>query len=177
MPAYQQGPGVINPDTVSGTANCALATKHEACREVPDVSADGDPLTGYAEYCPGSNVNLSKDNPPGIAYTSACLTIRPFTPGAPGWFHIGGTSLDAPLMAAIFADRDAYNGARTGNANEQLYALFNTPHSYSLYFHDITGRNQVSNNNGHYPVTPNYDEATGIGTPNMTGLITGRGAL
>jgi subtilase family serine protease len=177
MPAYQRGPGVMNADTVSGPANCALATKHEACREVPDVSADGDPLTGYAEYCPGSKVNLSKDNPPGIAYTSACITIRPSTPGAPGWFHIGGTSLDAPLMAAIFADRDAFLGVRAGNANEQLYALFNTHDSYSLYFHDITGRNQVSNNNGHYPVTPDYDEATGIGTPNMTGLITGRGAL
>jgi len=177
MPAYQQGPGVINPDTASGPANCALATKHQACRETPDVSADGDPLTGYAEYCPGSNVNLSKDNPPGIPYTSACITIRPSTPGAPGWFHIGGTSLDAPLMAAVFADRDAYHGLRTGNANEQLYALFNTHRSYSLYFHDITGAGQVSNNNGFYPVTPNYDEATGIGTPNMTGLITGPGLL
>jgi subtilase family serine protease len=173
MPAYQRGAGVINPDTVSGPSNCAFASSHQRCREVPDVSADADPLTGYAEYCPGSTVDLSKDNPPGIPYTSACITIRPSTPGAPGWFHIGGTSLDAPLMAAVFADRDAFHGLRTGNANEQLYAFFNTPNRYSLYFHDITGVDQASNNNGHYPVTPGYDEATGIGTPNMTGLITG----
>jgi len=177
MPAYQRGVGVINLGSVSGPANCSLAAAHQRCRETPDVSADGDPLTGYAEYCPGSNVNLSADNPPGIPYTSACLTIRPFTPGASGWFHIGGTSLDAPLMAAVFSDRDAFHGLRTGNANEQLYALFNTSRSYSLYFHDITGVHQVSNNNGHYPVTPGYDEATGIGTPNMTGLITGPGVL
>jgi hypothetical protein len=31
----------------------------------------------------------------------------------------------------------------------------------------------VSNNNGFYPVTPGYNEATGIGTPNFAGLITG----
>ena len=41
--------------------------------------------------------------PTGIPYTSACITISPATPGAPGWFHIGGTSLSAPLMAAVAA--------------------------------------------------------------------------
>ena len=40
-------------------------------------------------------------------------------------------------------------------------------------FHDMTGFHQVSNNNGFYPVTRGYDEATGIGTPNFTGVITG----
>jgi hypothetical protein len=44
----------------------------------------------------------------------------------------------------------------------------------SFAFHDITGFHQVSNNNGFYPVTPAYDEATGIGTPNFAALITGQ---
>ncbi len=175
MPAYQRGFGVINKDTVYGSANCSLAAAGQACREEPDISADADPLTGYAEYCPGSTIDLSADNPPGIPYTSACITISPATPGAPGWFHIGGTSLSAPLMAAVFSDRDAFHGRRTGNANYQLYQLFNSPLSYFLDFHDITGFFQVSNNNGFYPVTLGFDEATGIGTPNMTGLITGFG--
>ena len=167
MPNYQRGPGVINPDTVYGPSNCALAAKGQPCREGPDISANADPLTGYAEYCTGST--YVSPNPTGPDYTSACLGITK-TPGAPGWFHIGGTSLSAPLWAALFSDRDAFHGHRAGNANYLLYALFD--HAYHTYFHDITGFGQPSTNNGFYPVTPYYDEATGIGTPNFAALIT-----
>jgi subtilase family serine protease len=173
MPNYQRGPGVINPDTVSGPSNCALAATGQPCREEPDISANADPLTGYAEYCTGSSY-VSPNNPTGVPYQSACFGLTK-TPGAPGWFHIGGTSLSAPLMAALFSDRNAFHGHRSGNANYLLYALFDNPYTYATDFHDITGFHQVSNNNGFYPVTPNYDEATGIGTPNFTGLITGFG--
>jgi kumamolisin len=170
MPDYQRGPGVINPATVSGPSNCALAATGQPCREGPDISANADPLTGYAEYCTGST--FVSPNPNGTAYESGCLGLTK-TPGAPGWFHIGGTSLAAPLWAALFSDRDAFHGRRAGNANYLLYALFGNPRSYGADFHDITGFHQVSNNNGFYPVTPGYDEATGIGSPNFTGLITG----
>jgi kumamolisin len=170
MPNYQRGPGVINPYTVSGPSNCALAATHQPCREEPDISANADPLTGYAEYCTGST--YVSPNPTGTDYESSCLGITP-TPGAPGWFHIGGTSLSAPLLAALFTDRDAFHSHRAGNANYLLYALFDNPRTNAADFHDITGFHQVSNNNGFYPVTRNYDEATGIGTPNFTGLITG----
>ncbi len=168
MPNYQRGPGVINPDTVYGPSNCALAAKGQPCREGPDISANADPLTGYAEYCTGST--YVSPNPTGPDYTSACFGMTP-TPGAPGWFHIGGTSLSAPLWAALFTDRDAFHGHRAGAANYLLYSLFN--HAYATYFHDITGFNQPSTNNGFYPVTRYYDEATGIGTPNFAALITG----
>jgi subtilase family serine protease len=171
MPNYQKGPGVINPYTVYGPRNCSLAAKGQPCREEPDISANSDPLTGYAEYCTGSS--YVSPNPNGSLYTSACYTTTK-TPGAPGWFHIGGTSLSAPLWAALFSDRDAFDGHRAGNANYLLYALFDNPNTRAADFHDITGINQVSNNNGYYPVTPGYDEATGIGTPNFTGLITGQ---
>jgi subtilase family serine protease len=167
MPNYQRGPGVINPDTVYGPSNCALASAGQPCREGPDISANADPLTGYAEYCTGST--YVSPNPTGPDYTSACLGLTP-TPGAPGWFHIGGTSLSAPLWAALFTDRDAFHGHRAGAANYLLYSLFN--HAYSTYFHDITGFHQPSTNNGFYPTTPGYDEATGIGSPNFAALIT-----
>ena len=170
MPNYQRGPGVISPYTVSGTSNCALAATGQPCREVPDISANSDPLTGYAEYCTGSS--YVSPNPTGTDYESTCLGLTK-TPGAPGWFHIGGTSLSAPLLAALFSDRDAFQGHRSGNANPLLYSLFNNRRTNAFYFHDITGFHQVSNNNGFYPVTPGYDEATGIGTPNFTALITG----
>jgi hypothetical protein len=51
-----------------------------------------------------------------------------------------------------------------------LYLLFNL--APDLYFHDITGIGQSTNNNGLFPTTPGYDEATGIGTPKMGALIT-----
>jgi subtilase family serine protease len=169
MPNYQRGPGVISRYTVSGPANCALAAKGQPCREGPDVSANADPLTGYAEYCTGST--YVSPNPTGKDYESTCLGLTK-TPGAPGWFHIGGTSLSAPLYGALFSDRDAFQGHRTGAANYLLYALFDNPRAYRFAFHDITGFHQVSNNNGFYPVTPGFDEATGIGTPNFAALIT-----
>ncbi len=172
MPNYQRGFGVINPDTVSGPSNCALAAKNQPCREQPDISANADPLTGYAEYCTGST--YVSPNPTGPDYESACNGLTP-TPGAPGWFHIGGTSLSAPLFAALFTDRDSFHGHRTGSANPLLYSLFDNPFTDFADFHDITGFHQVSNNNGFYPVTPGFDEATGIGTPNFAGLITGSG--
>ena len=172
MPNYQRGPGVINPYTVSGPSNCALARKGQPCREQPDISANADPLTGYAELCTGSS--YVSPNPTGPDYESACYGLTK-TPGAPGWLHIGGTSLSAPLFAALFTDRDAFHGHRTGSANPLLYSLFDNPFTDFADFHDITGFRQVSNNNGFYPVTPGFDEATGIGTPNFAGLITGSG--
>ncbi len=173
MPAYQHGPGVVNSNTVYGPSNCALATGSQPCREVPDVSANADPLTGYAEYCTGSTY-VSPINPSGIPYQSACYGMTP-TPGAAGWFHIGGTSLSAPLWAALLTDRDAFQGYRAGNANYVLYSLLDNPFTYATDFHAITGFGQVANNNGFYPVGPGYNEATGIGTPNFAGLITGFG--
>jgi subtilase family serine protease len=170
MPRYQRGPGVINRYTVSGPSNCVLAAAGQPCREVPDISANSDPLTGYAEYCTGST--YVSPNPTGPDYTSTCLGLTK-TPGAPGWFHIGGTSLSAPLWAALFTDRDAFQGHRSGNANPLLYQLFDNRRTNAFTFHDITGFHQMSTNNGFYPTTPGYDEATGIGTPNFTALITG----
>jgi len=171
MPNYQKGPGVISAYTVRGPSNCSLASAGQACREEPDISANADPLTGYAEYCTGSS--YVSPNPTGTDYESACFGMTQ-TPGAPGWFHIGGTSLSAPLFGALFTDRDAYQGHRSGAASYLLYALFDNPRTNASDFHDITGFHQVSNNNGFYPTTPGYDEATGIGTPNFAGVITAR---
>jgi subtilase family serine protease len=163
-PFYQHGPGVNNPYTTyaNGTSNCVLARNGTPCEEGPDISANADPYTGYAEYCTA----------PQGDDTSQCG----FSAGAPvpGWFQIGGTSLSSPLWAAIIADRDSYQGYRSGNINPLLYLLFNI--DPSRYFHDITGigpLQQAATNNGLYPSTPGYDMATGIGTPKMAALITG----
>jgi hypothetical protein len=140
-------------------ANCYLAARGTPCREVPDISADADEFTGYSEYCTGN------PNPPDF---SICGTI---TATPPGWFEIGGTSLSSPVWSGIFADRNSFQGGRSGNANPILYNLYRlNPHGY---FNDISGIGQSTNNNGLFPTTPGYDLATGIGTPKMSAIITG----
>ena len=137
---------------------CSQATTGQSCREVPDVSANADEFTPYAEYCTGSATT-----------NSTCASFSSTQP-APGWFGIGGTSLSSPLWASVIALWDSVHGERLGNANPELYRLFRSENAYSQIFHDVTGKNQTENNNGFYPTTPNYDMATGIRTPRITGF-------
>jgi subtilase family serine protease len=161
-PRYQFGPGITNPYTAygNGTTQCSLAEMGKPCREVPDISANADEYTPYAEYCTGSAATPYSD----------CAT---FSGGQtpPGWFGIGGTSLSSPLWSGIIADHDGLWHTRIGNANPLLYLLYNL--DARAYFNDITGKGQKTNNNGLFPATPGYDLATGIGTPKMNALITG----
>ncbi len=154
---YQSGPGVINSFSKK-SPYCVLAAAGQYCREVPDVSANADEYTPYAEYCTGS-----------ASTNSTCATFSS-TLVPPGWFGIGGTSLSSPLWSGIVGLWDSVHRARIGNTNAVLYKLFRSDNSYSHFFHDITGKNQTENNNGLYPVTPNYDLATGIGTPRISGI-------
>ncbi len=137
MPTYQAdappGVGVIN--TRSSGTPCEVATGD--CREVPDVSADADPYTGYAVFWDGA------------------------------WYSYGGTSAGAPLWAALLTLTDASRacgGKPVGFANPDLYAT--AAHDPST-FHDITSGNNdyTGENAGTYPATPGYDMASGLGTP------------
>jgi subtilase family serine protease len=160
-PFYQFGPGVNTSFTqhANGSTECALASTGTPCREDPDVSANADENTGYAEFCTG-NANTP---------FSDCGTFSGSQVPA-GWFAIGGTSLSSPLWSGIAADRDSFQGFRSGNLNPLLYILYNL--APNVYFHDITGAGTPETSNGFFPVTKGYDEATGIGTPNMAALIT-----
>jgi len=162
MPSYQKGRGIINPNTTfgNGTTHCSLAATGTPCREVPDISANADQYTAYAEYCTGNA------NTPG----SFCAQISGSRP-VPGWFGIGGTSLSSPLVSAIIADRDSLHGNRTGNINPTLYREYQI--APSLFFHDVTGAGHIAKNNGLYPTVPGYDLATGIGTIKMAPFIVG----
>ena len=165
-PFYQQGPGVNSQYSTfgNGSTHCALASVGAPCRETPDISGDADPFTGLAEYCTG-NANTN----------SLCNQLLGQEP-VPGWIETGGTSMTTPMWASITADRDSYTGSRIGNINPLVYLLFNL--APSRYFHDITGigpGQQAATSNGLFPATPGYDMATGIGTPDMTALITRSG--
>ncbi len=115
-------------------------------REVPDVSADADPATGYATYCTVTNAGC------------------PST----GWITVGGTSAAAPLWAGSMALINQYlqsqGKAIVGSANPVLYGLFKTPQQSSP-FHDVT-----SGNNLHYNAGPGYDMASGIGSPDVNNI-------
>ncbi len=130
QPSWQTGPGVQNPYS-------------NGFREVPDVTGDADPATGYAMYCTVANAGC------------------PST----GWISVGGTSAAAPLWAGITALINQYLQAQgkkvIGYANPALYALFNA-HPQFPAFHDIT-----TGNNLNYPAVTGYDLASGIGSPDV----------
>jgi subtilase family serine protease len=108
-------------------------------RTVADVSADADPNTGAA------------------VYDSVTYQLQS------GWFQVGGTSLAAPLIAAVYA--------LTGTASSANYGA--APYASPSLLHDIT-----SGNNG--SCSPSYlctagvgfDGPTGLGTPNGLGAFT-----
>jgi subtilase family serine protease len=130
QPSWQVGPGVQNQYSNGN-------------REVPDVSADADPNTGYSVYC--------------TAAASGCPSS--------GWIVVGGTSAAAPLWAGSTALINEYlqqqQKARMGFANPVLYGLQNAQQPFPP-FHDVT-----SGTNLYYPATANYDEASGWGSPDI----------
>jgi subtilase family serine protease len=103
QPTWQSGPGVKN-------------SYSNGMREVPDVSADADPATGYSIYSAGQ------------------------------WVVYGGTSCAAPLWAGITALNNQYAEANgkpdLGFANPTLYKVFNTSQTYPAY-HDVTSGNNL----------------------------------
>ncbi len=156
MPTYQSSAsstlGVVNTDS-SGTP-CAASTGGY-CRELPDVSADADPMTSYLDYWNGNDSTSRSES---------------------GWQGTGGTSGAAPVWAALFALADANRacrGSSIGFANDALYQL--AGESQSTYFNDITsGNNDFTpdgNTSGLYPATVGYDMASGLGTPKAAALI------
>ncbi len=161
-PSYQHGPGVVSSFSRSGPY-CSQAADGQRCREVPDVSANADEFTPYAEVCTGDRTTS------GAGASTCNIFVDQTTPR--GWFGIGGTSLSSPLWSAIVDLSVGLHGQRFGQANVGLYDLFRSSGAYTTYYHDITGRHQTETNNGFYPVTKNYDMATGIGTPNVSAIV------
>jgi hypothetical protein len=143
MPSYQSGaPSSLNVVNANSSATPCKASSGY-CREVPDVSADADPYTGYVIYYDGS------------------------------WTGIGGTSAAAPLWAAFTALTDASsscNGTAIGFANPDLYKVAGS--EYSSSFYDVTSGNNdyTGTNGGKFPAGTGYDMASGLGAPNGSAL-------
>ena len=148
MPAYQAdaAPRLRIVKSYSSPKPCGAPAGY--CREVPDVSADADPQTGYLVYWNGS------------------------------WTVLGGTSGSAPLWAALVALTDAWPGCTAhpvGFLNPSLYLIAGAGASASA-LNDVTrGDNNVFGP-GLYPASVGYDLATGLGTPDAANPL-GRGLV
>jgi len=136
------------------------------CREVPDVSADADPATGYYVSC---TTVVSTPQGPQPCPSSGCPS---------GWCVGGGTSFATPLVAAVMSLVDQYRAAHAqgplGDPHALLYNLGTGPGSP---FHDVVAGYGVTDNDptagalhGAYPVTAGYDMATGLGSPNAAAV-------
>src|SRR6266849_4427933 len=119
-------------------------------RGVPDVAADGDPVTGIAVI----------------------------TSSAGGGYTISGhagTSASAPLWAGIIALADQYAKRHLGFVNPAIYQIARGP-QYHQAFHDVTAGNS---NTAEFPPTtitgyragPGWDPVTGWGSPDAQVLI------
>jgi subtilase family serine protease len=162
MPSYQYQtavPGLVNSHSKKNSG-CPTA-EGQYVREVPDVTADADPETGYVIYFSGS------------------------------WTAIGGTSAAAPLWAAIAALIDAspfcsdYGSGDAGVLPQGLWDTASVDHSY-IYsggkdepeiVSDITQGNNDYTPSGYtgglYPATTGYDQASGLGSPIVAGVGSG----
>jgi subtilase family serine protease len=160
MPPYQSAAAGLGVVQAASSQACGGGL----CREVPDISADGDPQSGY------------------IVWLTDPIAGR-------GWMIAGGTSASAPLWAAFTALANASpacRGLSLGFENPALYGIAGS--AYAANFHDVTApspftgvagdaKNPGTNdtwsdspdNAGNpadlYPVLPGYDMATGLGSP------------
>jgi subtilase family serine protease len=164
QPSYQAG---VVPNSIA-TAN---GLRSQPMRVIPDVSALGDPNTGFLM---GQTQTFSD----GAYYDE---------------FRIGGTSLSSPLTAGIMALAQQRAGAPIGFANPALYDAYR---GNASVVHDILPSNGQAVARVDYAnqqdasaglltslrylgwdqlltihARPGYDDVTGIGSPNGTAFL------
>jgi subtilase family serine protease len=156
QPFYQKG---VVPD--------ALSTKNQTAghkgRVVPDISAVGDPNTGFL-------VGQTQTFPEGAHYDQ---------------YRIGGTSLASPVFAGIMAVADSFDHFHHGFINPVIYKLTSRTPAISDVQHvdgavaRVDYANSVDATDGlirsvrtfdygnlTIHTTKGYDDVTGLGSPN-----------
>jgi kumamolisin len=148
LPWYQHG--------VDGTQ------KTEPDQSLEDLTTQ--PPTDYLDL----PANFAGRNLPDLSMNADWATgywIMSSTDGgfSPGW---GGTSFVAPQLNGITALINQYNGGRVGFLNPTIYRLMQFKGwGKDKPFNDIT-----AGDNWFYHGVPGYDQASGIGTPNVANL-------
>ncbi len=157
-PAWQTGTGV----------------PADASRDVPDIAFNAAALhDGYLVCSSGSAAN--EPTCANNTFVSSSNTVNVF----------GGTSFVAPSFAGVLAlvEQQLGNTTGLGNVGPVLYGFLTGP-TYSSVFHDITtGNNSVPCSQGTlncpnggsigYSAGTNYDLASGIGTIDVSKLVSG----
>lgn len=161
-PDYQQGvPGVNTyagvkqwtPSddffSVSRDAAPTIVTGTASGRNVPDISMNADPYTGYSVYfsLPVGDGDDSIDT---------------------GWASYGGTSFVSPQLAGLSALINSANNDRVGFWNPQLYRFATSANSP---LHPLNDQG-ADNDNVFFTGQPGtvYNQATGLGTPDVAAL-------
>jgi hypothetical protein len=145
-------PGFLHVRTSAARGPACGLPRDRYCREVPDVSADADPATGYEVYWNGADT----------------------VPEPSGWQALGGTSAAAPLWAALFTLADASpacGGSPLGFAGPAIYRA--AAGDYRGDFNDVTsGENDFTGTSGDsWSAGRGYDLASGLGTPDAGPLV------
>jgi kumamolisin len=115
-----------------------------AGRNVPDLSSNADPQTGYVIY-----------------YTSSV--------GGFGIYVAGGTSFVSPELNGVTSLFVQSLRHRLGLLNPALYKIASSRNAYhgdQAPFRDIT-----AGDNWYWQARPGYDQASGIGVPNVANLL------
>jgi subtilase family serine protease len=143
---YSNASGIVEPTEWNFNPTPSVQRGSGSGRAVPDVSADADPFTGYLLYSP--------------SFAQAG--------GAPLEGSWGGTSFVSPQLNGSAAVIDATVGHRVGFWNPSIYNFATSNNS------PFTPLNQAgtSNDNIFYTGNPGtiYNEATGLGIPNLAAL-------
>jgi subtilase family serine protease len=135
------GSGCSAFNTARAFQKAALGWSATGCmsrRGVVDVAADADPATGAAVY-----------------------DSTPYN-GRTGWYRVGGTSLAAPLIAAVFA--------LAGNSTTMSYPA-SIPYGHTGSLHDVTTGSNGSCGTTMCKGAVGYDGPTGVGTPKGLGAF------
>jgi kumamolisin len=114
-------------------------------RNVPDLSLNSDPQTGYQVYYTDDKMQFSIQD---------------------GW---GGTSFAAPQMNGVTALFNQAEGHRVGLLNFALYDLVRSGHAYRGFNAPL--RDISAGDNWHYFGHDGYDQATGVGVPDVANLL------
>jgi subtilase family serine protease len=169
QPSYQRG---VVPNRISlALPGGAKAT--QPMRVIPDVAALADASTGFLV-----GETLYQENGTTLAFSLS---------------RIGGTSLAAPTFAGIEADAQQANGRAIGFANPAIYQRYGTSAFHQVTDHPL-GAGYLGEVRSNYtdadtktgpivtylrtlgingegaaalPATPGYNDATGVGSPNL----------
>ena len=158
-PNYQQGvPGVnqytavqywtpsADGSTTTYNATPSSVTGTGSGRNLPDLSMNADPESGYSVYYDLPSVDGGSD-------------------AAPSWQQYGGTSFVAPQLAGLSALINSADHTQIGFWNPQIYRFAMQPNSP---FHPLNTTG-TTNDNLFFTGTAGtiYNQATGLGTPDV----------